>query len=134
MRKKFVETVSYYRLLEELSVLPLGSPTSPYYYKKKFDYIDVYVSFCNDEIDEEFGFSSLKKRVIFAFFSWKPKDVRRSSLVRQICQLKCEYSDFLSVVFEPQVRTISDFLSILSFKYTELSTALEDVCKFDTQF
>lgn len=133
MRKKFIDSTSFYKLLEELTHLPLGSPTTPYYYKRKFDYIDVYVSFVNDEIEEEIGTTARKKRVIFAFFAWKPKDVRRSSLVRQICQIKCDYLDFIGCVFEPQVRTISDFLSILAYKYTELATALEDVCKFDTQ-
>lgn len=134
MRKKYIESTSYYKLLEELTSLPLGSPTTPYYYKKRYDYIDVYVSFVHDEIEEEIGTAASKKRVILAFFAWKPKDVRRSSLVRQICQLKCDYSDFICCIFEPQVLRLSDFLSILAFKYTELATALEDVCKFDTQF
>lgn len=134
MRKKYIESTSFYKLLEELTSLPLGSPTTPYYYKKRYDYIDVYVSFVHDEIEEEIGTTARKKRVILAFFAWKPKDVRRSSLVRQICQLKCDYSDFISCIFEPQVLRLSDFLSILVFKYTELATALEDACKFDTQF
>lgn len=133
MRKKYIESTSYYKLLEELTSLPLGSPTTPYYYKKRYDYIDVYVTFVHDEIEEEILDVARKKRVIFAFFAWKPKDVRRSSLVRQICEITCDYTDFIRCLFEPQVLRLSDFLSILAYKYTELATALEDVCKFDTQ-
>lgn len=133
MRKKYIESTSYYALLDELNTLPLGSPTPPYYYKKKFDYIDVYVSFMQDEIDDPIIGSESKIHVIYAFFYSKPKDVRRSSLVRPICQISTELADFTSAVLEPRIRKLSDFLNVLAFKYTELSTALENECRNDTQ-
>lgn len=131
MRKKFIESTSYYAVLEELNSLPFGCATTPYYYKRKYNFIDVYVSFIQDIVETET--SEEKKHVIFAFFYSKPKDVRRSSLVRPICQISCELDDFLSVVLEPRVCKLNDFINILAFKYTELSTALDYECRCDTQ-
>lgn len=133
MRKYFIEKYSFYKLLEDLNSLPLGACTTPLYYKKRFDFIDVYVIFMQDEISPPDKPDAPKKTQIGAFFYRKPKDVRRSSQVVPICQIWCDLSEFLGFVLCPQVRYVNEVLNALGNKYTEIYTALEDACKFDTQ-
>lgn len=133
MRKKFIETVSFYDLLEEITSLPLGVPGTPYYYKRKFDHIDYFVVFLQDEFEDDPFDSSSKSRRIEAFLYFKPKDVRRSLSTRLIRQISLTLEDFTSLVFEPQVRKISDMLNVFSIKYSEFNTALEIACQNDTQ-
>lgn len=138
MRKYYVEKYSFYKLLEDLNTLPLGSPTPPYYYKNKFDYIDVYVVFMQYTPDPSDNLLSVlsvadQKTAISLFFYRKPKDVRRSSQVVPICQISVGISEFISLVLLPQVVTISDLLNKLSLEYKEINTALDNACMFDTQ-
>lgn len=138
MRKYYIEKYSFYKLLEDLNTLPLGSPTMPYYYKSRFDFIDVYVVFMQytpDPSDNLLSILSIEdqKTAISLFFYRKPKDVRRSSQVVPICQFSVGISEFISLVLLPQVTTISDLLNNLSFKYKEINTALDNACLFDTQ-
>lgn len=134
MRKYYIENYSFYKLLEDINTLPVGTPTLPYYYKRRFDYIDVYVVFLQDypEVVGE-PLSDLKNTQISVFFYRKPKDVRRSSLVVPICQILVDSDEFVECVLLPQVRTVGDLLSKLACKYTEINTALDNACKFDTQ-
>lgn len=138
MRKYYIEKYSYYKLLEDLNSLPLGSPTIPYYYKNRYDFIDVYVVFMqyapdpSDNLLEKLSVAD-QKTAISLFFYRKPKDVRRSSQVVPICQISVGISEFISLVLLPQVTSISDLLNFLSFKYKEINTALDNACMFDTQ-
>lgn len=138
MRKYYIEKYSFYKLLEDLNTLPLGSPTIPYYYKKRYDFIDVYVVFMQYTVDPSDNLLKIlsdddQKTAISLFFYRKPKDVRRSSQVVPICQISVGISEFISLVLLPQVVTISDLLNKLSFKYKVINTALENACMFDTQ-
>lgn len=138
MRKYFIEKYSFYKLLEELNTLPLGSPSIPYYYKKRYDFIDVYVVFMQYIPDPSDKLMSVlsdddQKTAISLFFYRKPKDVRRSSQVVPICQISVGISEFISLVLLPQVTTISDLINKLSLKYKEINTALDNACMFDTQ-
>lgn len=133
MRKYYVEKYSFYRFLEDLNSLPFGACTTPLYYNRRFDFIDVYVIFMQDEISPPAETGDAKKTQIGAFFYRKPKDVRRSSQVVPICQVWAELSEIIELVLCPQVRFVNDMLNALGKKYTEIYTALEDACKFDTQ-
>lgn len=138
MRKYYIEKYSFYKLLEDLNSLPLGSPTMPYYYKNRFDFIDVYVVFMQytpDPSDNLFSVLCIEdqKTAISLFFYRKPKDVRRSSQVVPICQISVGISEFISLVLLPQVTTISDLLNKLSYKYSEINTSLDNAYFFDTQ-
>lgn len=138
MRKYYIENYSFYKLLEDINSLPVGTPTLPYYYKRRYDYIDVYVVFLQDypEFVDKFlsdVFSEKKNTQISVFFYRKPKDVRRSSLVVPICQILVDSDEFINCVLLPQVRTVGDLLNKLACKYTEINTALDNACKFDTQ-
>lgn len=138
MRKYYVEKYSYYKLLEDLNTLPLGTPTTPYYYKNRYDYIDVFVVFMQYTVESSDNlYSALaitdQKTAISAFFYRKPKDVRRSSQVVPICQISVGISEFINLVLLPQICTISDLLSVLSEKHSEINTALDNACLFDTQ-
>lgn len=133
MRKKYIESTSFYDVLENITMTPLGVNTTPYYYKRKFDFIDVLVTFLQDEFDDDPFDPTSKKRQILAFFYFKPKDVRRSLSTRLIRQISLELEDFTSLVFEPQVRTLEHLLSSLSLKYSDINTALEIACQNDTQ-
>lgn len=62
MRKYYVEKYSFYKLLEDLNSLPYGACTTPLYYNKRFDFIDVYVIFMLDEISPPDKPDSPKKR------------------------------------------------------------------------
>lgn len=133
MRKYYVENYSFYTLLEDINFLPFGTCTTPLYYKRKFEYIDVYVIFMQDEISQPGESGDLKKTQIGAFFYRKPKDVRRSSQVVPICQIWCDLDEIVSFVLCPQVRFVVDLLNALGNKYTEIYSALDVACKFDTQ-
>lgn len=133
MRKKFIETTSFYDLLEEITSLPLGVPGTPYYYKRKFEHVDYFVVFMQDEFEDDPFDSTSKIRRIVAYLYYKPKDVRRSLSTRLIRQISLDLEDFTSLVFEPQVRKISDLLNVLSVKYSEFNTAYEIACQNDTQ-
>ena len=134
MRKYYVEKYSFYKLLEDLNSLPLGACTTPLYYNKRFDFIDVYVIFMQDEISPPDNPEAPKKTKIGAFFYRKPKDVRRSSQVVPICQIWVELSEVVELVLCPQVRFVVDLLSSLGNKYTEIYTCLDDACYYDTQY
>lgn len=133
MRKKYLESTSFYSLLEEISFLPLGVPGTPYYMKRKFEHIDYFVVFMQDEFEDDPFDPTSKSRRIMAYLYYKPKDVRRSLSTRLIRQISLKLEDFSCLVFEPQVRKISDLLNVLSFKYIEFNTALEIACQNDTQ-
>lgn len=140
MRKQYVENLSFYKLLEVLNDLPVGSPTTPYYYKRQFNHLELYCYFIRDvtnlanfDYSDPLSFSNdEKKEVILIFFFVKPRDVRRSSLVRPICQISLELSDFTRKVFEPQIRTVRDFLSNLDSKTIEINTAIDAISVYDT--
>lgn len=133
MRKYYVEKYSFYRLLDDLNSLPFGACTAPLYYNKRFDFIDVYVLFIQDEVLPPANSDTPKKTQIGAFFYRKPKDVRRSSQVVPICQIWVDLSEVIGLVLCPQVRFVGDALNALGNKYTEIYMCLEDACKFDTQ-
>lgn len=133
MRKKYLEITSFYDLLEEITLLPLGVPGTPYYMKRKFEHIDYFVVFMQDEFEDDPFDSSSKTRRIMAYLYFKPKDVRRSLSTRLIRQISLDLSDFTSLVFEPQVRNLCDMLNVFSMKYSEFNTAYEIACQNDTQ-
>lgn len=133
MRKYYVEKYSFYKLLEDLNSLPFGACTTPLYYNKRFDFIDVYVIFMQDEISPPDNLDAPKKTQIAAFFYRKPKDVRRSSQVVPICQIWFDLSEVIEFVLCPQVRFVEDLLCALGNKYTEIYTCLDDACHYDTQ-
>lgn len=133
MRKKYIESTSFYDLLEEISQLPLGVPGTPYYMKRKFEHIDYFVVFMQDEFEDDPFDRTSKSRRIMAYLYYKPKDVRRTLSTRLIRQISLDLCDFSVLVFEPQVRKISDLLNVLSTKYIDFNTAYEIACQNDTQ-
>lgn len=133
MRKKYIESTSFYDLLEEIAQLPLGVPGTPYYMKRKFEHIDYFVVFMQDEFEDDPFDMTSKSRRIMAYLYYKPKDVRRSLSTRLIRQISLDLCDFTLLVFEPQVRKISDLLNVLSIKYSDFNTAYEIACQNDTQ-
>lgn len=112
MTKKYIESFDYYKLLRELTNLPDGATSTPYYYRKKFQHIDVFVYFIRD----------CKNMSFLARFQWKYKNVPLQQVPREICQISCLEMDFVSYVFNDRVQTLSDFFDaefIECREYTE---------------
>lgn len=118
MRKKYIDKVSYYSLLEELTNLPDKSSSQPLYYSEKmFLLTDVFVFFTKASEFERFE---------ARFFS-KRKTDRVSVFSRQIFEISLEFYEVSQFVFNEKVRTVSDFLVALLGECKEYTQSLKRI-------
>lgn len=114
MRKRYVEKVSYYKLLEELNELPEECSTSPFYFQKilgdKLEYIDYYVTFTRHMQDVEDPFQSILDNKFTLLFMYKSCNVRICGNARFSFEIECTEDILKEYVFYSQILTISDFI------------------------
>lgn len=114
MRKRYIEKVSYYKLLEELNELPEECSTSPFYFQKilgdKLEYIDYYVTFTRHMQDVQDPFQSILDNKFTLLFMYKSCNVRISGCARFSFEIECTEDTLREYVFCSQILTISDFI------------------------
>lgn len=125
-RRKYVEKVRFYDLLDTLTQLADNCSTEPYYFK---EYTNIDVLLVVTRINDPFKF-------VFKFFQ-KPLVCRNSfSSTRLLYQLETDESTFQMVLFDPQVVYIQDFLNFLRSVETngELKKLFDDLLELDIDY
>ena len=115
MRKRYVEKLSFYKLLDELNALPEECSTSPYYFQKilgdKLQYIDYYVTFTRHIQDVDDPFQSTLDNKFTLLFMYKSCNVRICGNARFSYEIECTEDILREYVFCSQILTVSDFIT-----------------------
>lgn len=127
MRKRFVEKLSYYKLLEELNQLPDGCSLSPIFINKiddeKLEYLEMFVTFTKDCENERFDL----------VFMYKSCNVRISTLSKFGLTVSFDFPQMLDYVFNSRILTIADFFRASLNECKEYTDFLNRVKSSDNQ-
>lgn len=121
-RKRFVETLRFYNLLDVLTFLPDDCVTEPYYFKG----VETFDFFCN----------ILRKNnpLKFVVRFYQKELVKRNSFTNTFCKMEMDFD--LSVVnmllFDSQIEFFSDFIKVCCRSSEQLKTLLTDVFKYES--
>lgn len=128
MRNKFC-TISLYKIMEELTVLPDLQSTVPYY-DKDFSKFDIFYTFTRQNPDMETGTSL---QIYFSIF--KKEKVHRISFASttRVFSTLLDFTDFTSVLFDPRYMTLKDFIIYLKGHYTKLQECFETLDQLEYQ-
>lgn len=103
MRKRYVEKLSYYKLLDELNQLPDRCSLSPIFISKidddKLEYLEMFVTFTKDCENERFEL----------VFMYKSCNVRISTQSKFGLSVSFDFPQMLDYVFNSRILTIADF-------------------------
>lgn len=148
MRKRYVEKLSFYKLLEELNELPEECSTTPFYIQKiddtKLEFVDFYVTFTRhyerqereaylsrDEDPFESQFDSEGNFTVL--FMYKSKNMRLSSQARFACEVSFEDFELTQFVFNSKILTVADFFRAALSDCVEYTQSLQKVQNSDNE-
>lgn len=133
MRKRFVEKLSFYKLLEELNDLPEECSTFPYFIEKidekKLEFVDFYVTFTRHLSDGENVFDDN----FTLLFMYKSKNVRLSSQARFAFEVSFQDFELTQFVFNSKILTVSDFFCAALSGCVEYTQSLKKVKDSDNE-
>lgn len=149
MRKRYVEKLSYYKLLEELNELPEECSTFPYYIEKiddkKLQFVDFYVTFTRHyKFDEKPGdladfYHQLHvndgsaEGSFSVLFMYKSKNVRLSSQARFAFEVSFQDFELTQFIFNSKILTVSDFFRAALSDCAEYTQSLQKVQNSDNE-
>lgn len=148
MRKRFVEKLSFYKLLEELNELPEECATFPYYIEKiddkKLEFVDFYVTFTRHYNVVERDAYVLQGEDPFlpqadccgnftVLFMYKSKNVRLSSQARFAFEVTFEDFELTQFVFNSKILTVSDFFRAALSDCVDYTQSLQKVQNSDNE-
>lgn len=109
MRKRYVERLSYYKLLEELNQLPDETFLTPLFIEKiddeKLKFVDYFVVIQRSNLDH---FSHPFESFVFRFY-YKSKNERISISSRFGCEIEMRDFELTNFCFNSKILTVSDF-------------------------
>lgn len=127
MRKRFVEKLSFYKLLDDLNSLPDMVGSEPIYISKicnvKLEFVDFYFVATKDVDSEVVGF----------LFMMKPKNSRISSQSLFVHSVDFHYFELKDFIFNSRILTVSDFFDASLMESTDFKSALDKVQRVDNE-
>lgn len=133
MRKRFVEKLSYYKLLDDLNGLPDECSLTPIFIDKcdgnKLVYIDFYVTFTRHFLD----MSEAPDARFTLLFMYKSKNIRISSMARFAFQCDLRDEELTQFCFNSQILTVADFFQACLGEVPDYKSALEKVQLSDNE-
>ena len=133
MRKRFVEKLSYYKLLEDLNGLPEECSLTPIFIDKidgnRLQFVDFYVMFTRHYLDsddnDDARFSLL--------FMCKSKNVRLCSQARFVFEIELRDFELTQFCFNSKILTVSDFFEACLGCVQDYKDALVKVQRSDNE-
>lgn len=129
MRKRYVEKLSYYKLLEELNGLPDECAITPLFIDKvndkKLEFVDFYVNFTRHYLDENDNDDAR----FTLLFMYKSKNVRLCSQARFAFEIDFRDFELTQFCFNSKILTVSDFFQAAlgeSVDYTQSLTKVQN--------
>lgn len=133
MRKRYVEKLSFYKLLEELATLPDETSLAPIFIDKIFDvklqYVDFFVVVSRCNLDH---FGNYYESFTFRF-CYKSKNDRISFSSRFACEIELRDFELTEFVLNSRILTVADFFLAAFNSYVNYSDALSKVQNSDNE-
>jgi len=133
MRKRYVEKLSFYKLLEELNQLPDETYLAPLFIDKiddnKLQYVDFFVVVQRCNLDH---FGHPFESFVFRFY-FKSKNERVSIASRFGCEIEMRDFDLTNFCFNSKILTVSDFFRAAFSNVVEYEDALSKVQHSDNE-
>lgn len=133
MRKRYVEKLSFYKLLEELNELPDECATFPLFIEKiddkKLEFVDFYVTFTRHLADGE----NVMDDNFTLLFMYKSKSIRLSSQARFAFEVSFHDFELTQFVFNSRILTVSDFFRAALSDCVEYTQSLQKVQNSDNE-
>lgn len=133
MRKRYVEKLSFYKLLEELNGLPDECAITPLFIDKvndkKLEFVDFYVNFTRHYLDENDNEDAL----FTLLFMYKSKNVRLCSQARFAFEIDLRDFELTQFCFNSKILTVSDFFQAALGESVEFTQSLTKVQNSDNE-